>query len=247
MKTASLCLLFSAVSATNLRGWPNNRAGDDDPCNGAGYYTVYKNGQTETICMGGPRLGPSIPEVPFDPNRGQGGGTQPVPINSPGKGTAGVSVEVVGPSPTLPIGNGNCATENWNLEGSGREFRCSSNDDCKYGCCGTGMAAGKCISPFINPSFVSFIGCMPEFSACEVNRGGLPAPPSGPTTEPELAFGIDVCQPGAKVSGRVTECCSSSADCQAYGYVNACCDEHRLQCVPDDVTSDVRVNLKCLY
>eukprot|EP00562_Extubocellulus_spinifer_P020330 CAMPEP_0178582080 /NCGR_PEP_ID=MMETSP0697-20121206/23534_1 /TAXON_ID=265572 /ORGANISM="Extubocellulus spinifer, Strain CCMP396" /LENGTH=366 /DNA_ID=CAMNT_0020217789 /DNA_START=219 /DNA_END=1319 /DNA_ORIENTATION=+ len=145
--------------------------------------------------------------------------------------------------------SGMCTKDNWNLEGNGAGFECSSNDDCKYGCCGTGQVAGKCISPYINPSFASFMGCMPEFSKCEVNRAGLEPPPSGPTTEPEFAFGIGTCQPGAKVSGRVTECCTSSFDCQNYGYnrvkVSACCDKHRMQCVPEGVLEGMQ-DIVCL-
>ena len=230
--TVPLCLLLSAaVSASNLRGWPYNRVAEG-PCNGRGYYTVHINGEKRTVCMGGHPLGPSIPKAPLDPNRGEGGGDQPVPIEGGAE------------APMLP--NDMCTKENWNLEGNGAGFKCSSNDDCKYGCCGTGQVAGHCISPYINPSFASFIGCMPEFSKCEVNRAGLEPPPSGPTTEPELAFGIGVCQPGAKASGKVTECCTSSGDCQKYGYKTACCDQFRRQCVPDNVLEQGMQNIVCL-
>mmetsp|Transcript_20555 Transcript_20555/g.44928 ORF Transcript_20555/g.44928 Transcript_20555/m.44928 type:complete len:232 (-) Transcript_20555:139-834(-) len=228
--TVALYLLLSAsvVSARKLRGWPYNRAADG-PCNGRGYYTVHINGEKRTVCMGDTLARPS------DPNRGKGGGDEAVPIGGGAE------------APMLP--NETCTKENWNLEGNGAGFECSSNDDCKYGCCGTGQVAGKCISPYINPSFASFMGCMPEFSKCEVNRAGLEPPPSGPTTEPEFAFGIGTCQPGAKVSGRVTECCTSSFDCQNYGYnrvkVSACCDKHRMQCVPEGVLEGMQ-DIVCL-
>ena len=51
----------------------------------------------------------------------------------------------------------------WQLEseGSGKGCEYTSNDNCMYGCCSTGHIEGKCISPFINPAFTSFLGCMP--------------------------------------------------------------------------------------
>lgn len=196
-----------------------------DPCNGGGYYTVYRsNGAKEIVCKG-------ETDVVLDLNRG-----------NDDEDDEEVSTTVVEPEDVVP---GNmCATENWNLEGNGAGYECSSNDDCMYGCCCIGQVTGRCISPFINSAFSDFLGCMPEFSVCEMNRVGLEVPSNGdPTIESEFVFGIDQCTPG-NPHGRITPCCTTSADCKGIG--EECCDRVRLQCVPTQTSKDIMTKIQCL-
>mmetsp|Transcript_2489 Transcript_2489/g.5272 ORF Transcript_2489/g.5272 Transcript_2489/m.5272 type:complete len:89 (-) Transcript_2489:55-321(-) len=87
------------------------------------------------------------------------------------------------------------------------------------------------------------MGCMPEFSRCELNRAGLESPfINSAETNPELAFGIGVCNPEHARS----PCCTSNADCKGYG--EECCDKFRLQCVPEQGNDpeNVMQNIVCI-
>jgi hypothetical protein len=141
---------------------------------------------------------------------------------------------------------GPCSIENWSLEGRGEAYKCTSNNDCMYGCCSTGHIEGYCISPFINPTFSSFLGCMPEYSQCELNRVGKSSPYTDDDggIESEYSVGIDSCKPKNPAAGGVTKCCSSSAECQDFG--QECCDRVRLQCVPKLGNDDIIKRLQCL-
>ena len=150
-------------------------------------------------------------------------------------------------STVTPDDSAKCTIENWNLEGRGEGYSCTSNVDCKYGCCSTGQVKGKCISPFINPSFSDFLGCMPEFSECEANRADEESPyvNNKGELESQYWYGIDKCNPNSNpAAAGITKCCSSSSDCAGFG--EECCDRVRLQCVPKLGNPVMIQNFQCL-
>lgn len=185
------------------------------PCGGGGFYTI----GSKIICKGSGNH--------VSPNRGDQDDEEIVDVGDSGVGDS------EGTSTETSDGSAKCTIENWNLEGRGEEYACESNDDCKYGCCSTGQVEGKCISPFINPAFSDFLGCLPEFSECETNRvdGESPYIDNKGELETEYRNGIDKCNPNRNpAAAGVTKCCETSNDCKGFG--EECCDQVRLQCVP---------------
>mmetsp|Transcript_2464 Transcript_2464/g.7197 ORF Transcript_2464/g.7197 Transcript_2464/m.7197 type:complete len:283 (-) Transcript_2464:2931-3779(-) len=202
---------------------------DGGPCGGGAYYTVRARGINRIVCKN------EGEEVDIDPSLLVAGGQADEEL-----------IDTPAPEDTKPDGPAKCSIDNWSLEGRGDNHTCTSNDDCKYGCCSTGQVEGRCISPFINPAFSTFLGCMPEFSECESNRVGINSPYTDDDgeIETEYVIGIDSCEPKNPAAAGVTKCCSSSSDCAGFG--EECCDRVRLQCVPK-LGSDYIINqLQCL-
>jgi hypothetical protein len=182
------------------------------PCGGGDFYTI----GSKIVCKGS-----GNPIV--NPNRGDQDDEETVGVGDSDSEDTETS-----------DGSAKCTIENWNLEGRGEEYSCESNDDCKYGCCSTGQVEGKCISPFINPAFSDFLGCRPEFSECETNRVDEESPYTDEDgkLESEYQYGIDQCDPDINpAAAGVTKCCETSEDCEGFG--EECCDQVRLQCVPN--------------
>ena len=259
--------VVTCVTALCERVAANNGVGL--PCGGGDYYTVTAGDQSEIICMGegGGDLPPSTalsrttcagegvraqdcgaknPSHPVSCCEGyQCDGKRCRAEEGPNRGNEEdeETLDITDPNDTEPA---KCSIGNWNLEGRGTGYECTSNDNCMYGCCSTGHIEGKCISPFINPSFVDFLGCMPEFSECELNRVGTSSPYTDDDgqLESEYLVGIDSCQPSNPAASGVTKCCSTSSECAGFG--EECCDQVRLQCVPTLGSEDIISLLQCL-
>ena len=246
------------------------------PCGGGDYYTVAAGEKSEIICMGeggdtADELPPSTalsrtacagegvraqdcgaknPLHPVSCCEGyQCDGKRCTAVEGPNRGNEEdeETLDTPDPNDTAPA---KCSIGNWNLLGWGTGYECTSNDDCMYGCCSTGHIEGFCISPFINPSFVDFLGCMPEFSECALNRVEISSPYTDDDgeLESEYRYGIDKCNPNSNpAAAGVTKCCSTSSECAGFGESQpACCDKVRLQCVPKLGSEDIINRLQCL-